>query len=61
MAKGIKTKLSEYWDNFHTTFRVEGACSTCGPDYYPAMTEKQFFNLLDEIDKWIEETYGKKN
>ena len=60
MAKGLKEFLEDCWNKFHHTTWITGGCGTC------QWTEQQMSYIEweefeNEMDKWIEETYGKKN
>lgn len=60
MAKGLKEFLNGCWEKFHYTIWVTGGCSTCQwPEQQISSIAWEEFEK--EMDKWIEETYGKKN
>lgn len=60
----LKLKLDSIkdllWNKYHYTGWEDGFCSTCGPSSYTAMSEESFNEMLNEIDKWIEETYANR-
>lgn len=61
MKNYIRNKLNGFWGRKHRTVYEEGGCSTCGPFQIDVIEEEDFKQMLNEIDKWIDEVFDDKS
>ena len=56
--------MTKFLDIFKSKFDpdvFEGGCETCGYGATGGMSKENYIKLLQEMDKWIKDTFEEKN